>query len=522
VTQIRHPQPSALVDAAAFAVISIVAAVFASANLGAPVQRDGAHFVFMAINIAAGQPPYWASFETKNPLVEYVWASALALSPAAAVPTFRLVEHAYLALTAALLYGAATRLERANAAVGAAAAALYLCAALDWRVSDDGFNIALYQSLPELVAVWAAVRIAALPTPGRAMVLGVACFFAWFTKQTSLVALAFPVAGAWLLAWRVVGFAASARALLTFVAGAVVPLGLWFAYLAATDTLGNYVEGTMAYRIGISPLLWADLPRNFVALFTIARPWSPESLAWQFHKIVAWCLLGSLLATPVAVLARSRRGDRHGAVVLGLAALWFLGTFVQAIGALTFFRHYFLACLAPLALVAAIVVGRLRLVACTPAVAVSALVAAWSYWYLQQGEAISTRARNAPMTLTVARLRELIPPGATVFNWNGLPHFHAYGGKSSDYPFNLWWPWIRVHRSEADRDARLRAMFRVSPPDRFLEIFEKYPAYEGLEPIALTPELLARWTGRRYELAGTVTPPAGRYGVPARVFARVD
>lgn len=519
----------------ALIVVAAIAWAFGSGNLHAPVQRDGSHFLFMAVNIAAGQPPYWASFETKNPFVEYLWAFGLmAFKGNSSVATARVVEHAYLSLTAFAIFVFIARafleprLAHAHPytsslpnLTGIVAAALYLCATLDHRVTDDGFNIALYQSLPELATVWALLQVARTLSPVAAGLAGLGCFLAWFTKQTSLIALAFPMAAAILVAFPKQGFC---RCAIAFIVPIVVCVTVWFGYLAATDTLGNYVLGTMSYRTEISALLWPEFGRNLGNLFRIANPGDLDSLAYQFHKVLAWFLPVLLAASAILAALRVLRGDRDGALVIGVAALWLLGTFAQAVVGLTFFRHYFLACIAPAALVAAVMLRDAPRIAVLAlfVVPVAALTSVWAWKYASWAPAIAERARQAPMTHTVHGLRPLLPSGARVYNWNGLPHFHAYTGRPSDYPLNLWWPWIMTTLPEDQRDARLRAIFRESAPEYFLEIVESYPPNQGLKGFPLSLDLLAHWTGNRYELAGTVTPPAGRYGVPARVFRRVD
>lgn len=54
------------------AVLGALTAQRLAVNVQAPVQRDGAFFLFLAQNIAHGQPAYCATFETKHPLVERV------------------------------------------------------------------------------------------------------------------------------------------------------------------------------------------------------------------------------------------------------------------------------------------------------------------------------------------------------------------------------------------------------------------------------------------------------------------
>ncbi len=510
------------------AVLGVLTAQRLAVNAQAPVQRDGAFFLFMAQNIAHGQPPYWATFETKNPLVEYVWAAAYRLAPGnpGLVQVARVTEHLWIFVTAlclAALCLAARRRgppgpsEATASVLACVTGAVYLLLVTHFQVVDDGFNMAIYTTLPEAAGVALLLR----PRPDRgtwAVALGVAVFGAWFVKQTSLFTLALPAATAVLMASERRAWARG----LALAGGVAAALAFAFVLaLQASGTLDEYWLGAVRYKSLIAsrvtlPAFLQNLQDNLVA------PRSPHEVLARFHTVLLYHVPPALLAWWVAVLWSRRSTGHASSATVAVLLAWFLGATLQAVLSLLFFRHYFISAIGP-ALVAVGALCLQRRIASRVAVTTGLLIgAALVAEYRGLGEIARRRSAEAPVTQTVAEIESVVPRQATVFLWGGLPHLHLARSRPSDYPQNMWWPYILEDVTPAARDSRLQAALAPNPPDFIVELFETYPADQALVPVRLDAALLRTWTGRDYVLVLETAPKPGRYGAPARVFRRVS
>ncbi|WP_157694927.1 hypothetical protein [Caballeronia fortuita] len=523
---------SALLPWAGIAVmlIALLAIFYLRANLHAPMQRDGAHFVFMANNIANGQPPYWASFETKNPLVEMYWSPFLHFlgKRFGLVEAARIGEAVWLAATALLLFfavarAAGTRIGRAASAmpVALAAALGYLVLASDVRATDDGLNIALYQSLPELALVLHLVRRPAKRWFVHGLIAGLFVFLGWFVKQSSLLPDALVVA-AWLLTAlerKTVG--ALIRWLVGMGAGALAGAGAFWLHLEMTGTTYNYLLGAVIYRTGLSPGLITEFFSN--AKHSFAVPFWTLPLGPFLAANRVWTTIVMIVLIPLAVidLWRSRSQKWSAArVSLLLCVCWMAGAWSQAVLGLTFFPHYFLASLAPVCAVAGIVIARRRPTVRTIAAAVAVLAIVFLVRdYRDMREANIAAGQQAPINRTSTEVLRYVRPGDKVFNYSGLPNVLVAFGEPSAYPLNMNWPYIMTALTE---DARWNLLKKTlaDAPDVVIAMNERYPGNQGLANVPMTAARLKALTGRDYVLVHTTAPIAGRYGDPVSVFRR--
>lgn len=228
-------------------------------NQLAPVQRDGSHFLFMANNIANGQSPYWASFETKNPFVEYYWAAFFKVFKGDfhIVELARIAEALYLLVTSVVLFLFARRAVATNLDVDSpfeaekhsalAGIISLLCFYLlySWKVNDTGLNIAMYQPLLEMLALLVGFRLLSSPSYPSACLLGFLCFLAWFTKQTSVISVGVPLVVLLLLQRERLFLL---RYVAVAVAVASVLLALFFLNLKIQGTFDNYNRSTFEFK----------------------------------------------------------------------------------------------------------------------------------------------------------------------------------------------------------------------------------------------------------------------------------
>lgn len=517
---------------------SLVAALVLLAALGVcwrtnsagAVQRDGAHFLFMAMHIAHGKPPYWASWETKNPLVEFYWAPWMAAWPASAplqIPA-RAAEHAWMGLSALLLswwvrrtVGAASG-GRSAMLLASASACAYVCLLLHPRVSDGGLNIAMYQTLPELTVLALAWAIGWARTGGRvwgpALALGIASFGVWFVKQSAPLAV-LPALGIMLLVAPARG--ALLRAYLLAVGMALALVGAFALSLSASGTLANYLEGTHGFKATILDRAgWAAV---WDRLSLRLRPqWFIQDPFPRFVTPILYLGAIGLILTFVWSWPRFRRGlaPEEGARLV--SAAWCFGAVLQSAAGVLFFHHYFLSAIAPAVVLIAAWAGT-RLWA---RIAVGSLLAAFAVLLLfgvaSERDRVVAAAESAPIVDTINRAAAIIPHDATVFNWNGLPHYHVMRRVPSAHAKNMWWPFILAAKPESERRDQLRATLAPAPPDFVLEILEDYPPEQNLTPFPLDADTLGTLTGARYRVVGEIETRPGRYGAPARIWARTD
>ena len=495
-------------------------------NLTLPVARDASIFLFMANNIAHGQAPHWAVPYPKNPLVELYWAAFIGVAGrwASLTTLARLAEHLWVRCSALGLAFVVSRLleQRAPATSRAERAALAMAAALAYAalvthldVVDSGLQLSIYMTLPEL-AVLALLLRAGSPVVRRTawvVALGTALFAAWFVKQTALVPAAALVA-----TW--IATRGDRRRHLASVALAAVVAALWalayVAVLALTGTLDNYWWATVEYKAHLARhmpvgVLWQKLVSTLVLPAGIAPfPSAFPVVLLYLLPVAATCwVVGTWRAWRGAQHGRARRaggrldhrrdraGDDEPALFSTLLRVRARPCDQSGLGADR-----------PEAVGAAArgrVPGRHR---------------GDTGGRLPRAPRACDLKDASPIYLTVTELRDIIPPGATVFVWGGLAHYHVETAKPSDYEDNVWWPHIAAGLPDGQRDAHLEAVLRPDPPDYVIELFEDDPAEQGFRPIPLTPALLTRWTGVQYRLLLTTPRRPGRYGMPARLFVR--
>jgi hypothetical protein len=510
--------------------ISAVAAFYLHANIHAVMQRDGAHFVFMANNIAHGEPPYWASFETKNPLVEIFWSPFIRLFASAfgIVESTRIAEACWMAATAFLIFlvvalpSRGTRLPRRNPLPNAIAALpalafslLYLVLALDVRVTDDGLNIALYQSLPELALLALLLRVPTKQWFAHGFLIGVFVFLAWFVKQTSLVPVALVVVS-WLAIMRSrLGFSW----VIGGCAGALICLGGFALHLMLTQTFHNYLLGTVLFRAGLSPVLLSQFVENLKESYLVPL-WSLNLAGFlSAHRV--WTAIAMVILTPLAsvrVYNKRAEGWSTRRVALVLAVFWMIGAWLQAVLALTFFPHYFLASLAPVAVVAGLLVsmsGKRTIVASSGVAFL--IVAGLIHSYVGMRAVNDLKSATAPINRSTAEVMRFIKPADKVFNWSALPHVLVAQGAPSAYSMNMCWPYILASLPEATRTQMLEQTLQV-PPDVVVSMDEQSPPDQGLRNYPMTEARLKELTGRNYVLVHTTAAIPGRYGSPVSVF----
>ncbi|WP_321798530.1 hypothetical protein [Caballeronia sp. J97] len=506
--------------------IGLLTIFYLRANLHAPMQRDGAHFVFMANNIANGQPPYWASFETKNPLVELYWSPFLHFLGMryGLVEAARVGEALWLATTALALFFAIagvarSDIKRAATAMPVAVAAplVYFVLASDVRATDDGLNIALYQSLPELALVLHLVCRPVNRWFAHGLLAGVFVFLGWFIKQSSLLPDALVIA-AWLLTAlerRAIGW------LVGMGVGALAGAGAFWLHLKLTGTTSNYLLGAVIYRAGLSPRLVTEFFLNAKHSFAVPLWRLPLGPFLAAHRV--WTTIAMLVLIPLAAIdlwrSRSEKWSA-GRVSLLLSVCWMVGAWLQAVLGLTFFPHYFLASLAPVCAVAGIVIARRRPATRMTAAAVAALLTVFLvHSYRDMHEANIAAGQQAPINRSSEEVLRYLRPGDKVFNYSGLPNVLIALGKPSAYPLNMNWPYIMTALPEEARWNLLKRTL-ADAPDVVIAMDEHYPENQGLVEAPMTAERLKALTGRDYVLVHVTATIPGRYGYPVSVFRR--
>lgn len=515
----------------------LVAIVMARASWDAPLQRDASHFVFMAAHIAKGHAPYWALWDTKNPLVELWWAAWIA--PLDGVLTWvhasRLAECAWMLATAVALQRwlltamRAQAIEERRALLHATlAAGAWLAWIMTPGVNDDGLTLSMYHALPELgvlAACLAISRVDVTTQRRRVLLLGVllgACVFAcWFVKQTSLLVAMGLIAGMVTLGVRRVRQIVLPLAVAT---GVVIGCGaIWAWHLVATGTWEAYVDGTITYK---SRMAGAYPPDAFWHDTRAALPLGPWVRA-PLTIITTTTLIGGLVALALLALPawrrmRTREPLPEPALRSALTMLWLVFVLTQAVASLTYFRHYFLAALAPLVAcvvlwLAACLWSRILAVGALSAALVVLLPSAW-----MEASRAHARGVTAPISITMGLVHERVPRDASLLNWSGLMHYFTLDDRTSRLPRNVWWPAIVAGVDESRRTSLMRAMLAPHPPEYALELFEEYPPEQALEPVRLSPALLRAWTDVDYVLVFETPQGQGRYAMAAKLYRRRD
>jgi hypothetical protein len=400
-----------------------------------------------------------------------------------------------------------------------APALLYLVLALDVRATDDGLNIALYQALPEGLLLLLLLRPPARHPVRHAAAIGVTIFAAWFVKQSSLLPAALMLAAFVSLQWRNLHRAWW----LGMVLGGAIPLAAFGLHLALSHTWDNYWLGTHEYRASLIPTLREEFVTNAMRAYGV--PFWKLQLASFLAAHRVWTGLATLV---LAVVASHRlvasRGDGWSLrrTALLFATAWMVGAWAQAVAGLTFFPHYFLASLAPVAaVIALLLVGTRAMPALAVAgclVAVTALLG-WSYVGMRADNA--RRAEQAPINRSTRQVLAMLRPGDRIFNWSGLPHAVVAHGEPSAFPLNMHWPYIMTALPAQTRTRMLMDTLR-DPPDVVIAIAEDYPPNQHLVSEPMTVERLRTLTGLAYSLVLETPRQPGRYGAPVKVFRRDD
>lgn len=504
-----------------------------SVNQFAPVQRDGSHFLFMANNTAHGQNPYWASFETKNPLVEYYWSVFFRVFDGNAhiITLARIAEAVYLFFTSLIVFLIARHALRAQSSivkphqwfdrssfVAAAISVLGLFLMSSWRVTDTGFNISQYQTLLEGACLLWAFSLFKQPSYSKAIALGVFAFAAWFVKQTSVIAVGLPLLLLFVLypnKKHVLKYLGVAIGVATSL------LILFFINLAFEGTLENYNRSTFEFKSLIFSVSNSDfaIMRFNNALnnaFALTNPQQRfSSYLLLFFLTFPVILLIDIVANRIAAPNKPRNSIKW------IIYAWFVGSMIQACMGLTFYPHYFISSIVPALLSVMLLCSRRSpsLLLGVVALAVSTKL----FWdYRDDDTTLYSMREAAPVYHSVKALSSIIPTEATVFNWSALSHYHVLNQKSSDYPQNMILPYVLIDVDDDKRKAMFQNTFNNAPPEYVIEFRETLPKFTPLRTFPLTPEHLEEWSGTEYRNLANFRPHRGRYGLPVFVFVRGD
>lgn len=474
-------------------------------------QRDGAHFLFMANQICHGFPPYWASFETKTPFVEYLWCGFHKFGGIFfdiwIWQSARILESLYVLATVIAAYKLVGKGKR-NDLLAIVMSTLCLIFLSDPQVTDNGFNISIYQPLTSLVALWIAKQLYDENRflPGKAVLLGILVFLSWSVKQTSLLDI-FP-AYIFILVIGVSGTREKVKN--TLLVGAIFCCGvsLFFLHLKLTNTLANYSAGAMSFHIQRMARGFEYLGGNFLNLLGTFR--FPEN--YPAFLMVLIVLL--TLFCGINFLKDRRFLHQNPQLVIGI--LWSIGCAASALIPLTFFKHYWLGAIVPVLMSCYLALKTLREFSqklSTLAIAMGIVIFVYKGSISLHRDTLSI----APQTLLSLEMKKHISVTDTVFLWGGLPHFFVLNMRVSYLPQNMWWPFI--NKTSGENKKNLGSYIRTNKPQKIIQIYEEYPPYESLHAFPLSEELLYSVSNCRYEvLAQIVSPVSGRYAFPITIF----
>lgn len=506
-----------------------------SMNQYAPVQRDGSHFLFMANNIAHGQNPYWASFETKNPLVEYYWSLFFRAFEGKAhiVILARIAETFYMFLTSIVVFFMSVKLlkkqvtlsgENSNnsalniSLLAGAIASLSLFLLTSWKVTDTGFNIAAYQTLIEALVILSALALFKQPSIIKALILGILVFCAWFIKQTAVISLALPLL-------VILFFYPNKLAILKYVGIAIITsivlLALFFLSLYLQDTLANYQRSTFHFKSLIFSMSNSDFAlQRFLGAFNNAFTLYEPQKRFSSYLILSVFTLPLIILVDVFLTKKAgeiTEGDRLRWVIYA----WFLGSMIQAFMGLTFYPHYFLSSIVPalLSLFLFLSARNIKPIITGGLITITLLL---YLDYRDEDKALMAMSEAAPINSTINVLSRIIPKDATVFNWGALSHFHVNYAKPSDYEQNMILPYVLMDVSEDKRRLMFEKTFKDSKPDYVIEFKETLPLFTPLRTFPISVKHLKEWTGEDYRVLANYTPPPGRYGLPIYIYVKAE
>ncbi|MGK6318256.1 hypothetical protein [Sphingomonas sp. DT-204] len=321
----------------AVAALLLAAAVaLRAADFGNPVIHvDEQYYLLLGERLLRGALPYVDIWDRKPIGLFLLYAGAAAL-PGDDILGYQLLACLSAAATAALVFASALRLGASR--TGAIAAAI---AYLVWLplLGGRGGQAPVFYNLPVTAAAWLTLRLPAMQRwPGAIVASGAAaCLLAGLAIQikpsATFEAVFFGLAHSWWL-WR-----SGARARL-------MPAVLLWMLVGAAPT----AAAALAYaRLGHFDAWWFA---NVTSIL-LRPPYPASELAMRLLGIAAE--LSPLILC--AAIAWRRRRVRFAAE-RGLAYLW-LGTALIGFVAIgTFFDHYALPLVAPLAVPAAITFGR--------------------------------------------------------------------------------------------------------------------------------------------------------------------
>ena len=312
-------------------------------DFGNPVIHvDEQYYLLVGDRMLHGALPYVDIWDRK-PIGLFALFAAIRLLPGDGVLAYQIVATLFAAATAWLVMRAARRLEATPVgALGAAAAYLLLLSLLNGR----GGQAPVFYNLPVVAAALLTLRLPALAQRGAVrgilanglaacLLAGVAiqikytaaiegafvgCVHLWFLARAR-AGLARLVAGA--LGWGVAGLAPTLAAIAYYHAqGPDVFAAFWFANFTSIGLRAGYPATQLAMRLlGIAAIL-----APLIACAWLGAQWRPRAgvVASRWRIAIGWLIAA-------------------------------LGGFV-AIG--TFFDHYALPLIAPLAILAASAFGR--------------------------------------------------------------------------------------------------------------------------------------------------------------------
>ena len=313
-------------------VLCLAALVLRSADFGNPVVHvDEQWYLLVGDRVLYGAAPYIDLWDRK-PVGLFLLFAAIRLLPGDGILAYQLIAAAFAAATAVVVAAAARTLRASERGALAAGAAYLLGLTL---LGGRGGQAPVFYDMPVAVAALLALRLPALAAERRTGAIAAsgaaACLLAGLAiqlKQTAAVEGAFiGLAHLWFLR------RAGARApVLAAAAVGFAALGL-----APTVAAGGWYAAH-----GALPAWWFA---NFTSI-TLRPGYPAGQLAMRLLGIAA------LLAPLALAAAQTIRRQR------GVAAGWLAAALVAFVMVGTWFDHYALPLLAPLAVLAAPALGR--------------------------------------------------------------------------------------------------------------------------------------------------------------------
>lgn len=490
-----------------YIVWALVLGYYLAYALNSAFQRDGAHFLFMSNQICDGYSPYWASFETKTPLVEYFWCgfhrSVNLFFDSTIWQSARVFESLYIFATTALFYRF-LRDNKVDLSISTVFSTLLLVFLADPRITDNGFNISIYQPLLCFSVLLMAHKILSEKNIVilKAIGLGILLFCSWFVKQTSV----FDISAALLFIFLI--SKNSIRERLRRASFAILPFFLiilgFVAYLQNTNTLQYYLLGTFNFH-----LKRVDLGVDFVS-DGIKKLWGAFSFPENYpaYLFVLFCLLVFFLI----MLPIKRPQEKHNIIIL---LLWAFGCIVSALVPLTFFKHYWINLAFPLFAVCALMLtGFSKIIRMTVSFGLALVTSAFIF---KSHQFISKNSLEKSAQYRISlEIDKYISSADTIFMWGGLPHYYVLKYKVSKIPQNMWWSFIQD--SKEKNALKVGDYLRKYRPNKIIQMYERYSLNQSLYPFFLDEKLILELSGCEYRLMVNIENISGRYGVPVSIW----